>query len=72
MELMAFRPVYSFIHSFIIYFYSGLPQQQLHCDQRLEDSQHGQKQVVCLHGQERRGQAEMAGRHPEGARAAGE
>ena len=46
---------------------SGLPQQQLHGNQRLEDPQHGQEQVVCVHGQERRGQAEVAGRHLERA-----
>lgn len=46
---------------------SRLPQQQLHGDQRLEDTQHGKEQVVCVHGQERGGQTEVAGRHPEGA-----
>ena len=51
---------------------SGLPQQQLHGDQRLEDPQHGQEQVVRVHGQEHRGQAEVAGRHLERAGAEGE
>lgn len=32
---------------------SGLSQQQLHGDKRLEDPQHGEKQVVCVHGQKR-------------------
>lgn len=47
--------------------YSRLPQQREHSKQRLEDPQHGQEQVVRLHGQDPRGEAGVAGGHHEGA-----
>lgn len=49
-------------------FYSRLPQQRLHSDKWLEDTQHSQKQVVCLYGQDCGGQTEMAGCYNQGKR----
>lgn len=49
-------------------FLSGLSQQWQHRQQRLEDPQHGEEQVVRMHGQDARGEAGVAGGHPEGAR----
>lgn len=44
---------------------SWLPQQREHSEQRLEDPQHGQEQVVRLHGQDPGGEAGVAGGHHE-------
>lgn len=46
--------------------HSRLPQQREHRQQRLEDPQHGQEQVVRLHGQDPGGEAGVAGGHHEG------
>lgn len=40
---------------------SRLPQQWLHCHQWLENPQHGQEQVVCVYGQDCRGETEVVG-----------
>ncbi|KAL0156809.1 hypothetical protein M9458_048055, partial [Cirrhinus mrigala] len=46
----------------------GLPQQREHREQRLEDPQHGEEQVVRLHGQDARGEAGVAGGYFKRAR----
>ncbi len=43
------------------FFLSGLPQQREHCEQRLEDPQHSEEQVVRLHGEDAGGEAGVAG-----------
>lgn len=46
-----------------MFFLSGLPQQREHREQRLEDPQHSEEQVVRLHGKDTGGKAGMAGGH---------
>jgi len=52
----------------LVFFLSGLPQQREHCEQRLEDPQHSEEQVVRLHGKDTGGKAGMAGGHFKGER----
>lgn len=44
---------------------SGLPQQWEYSEQWLEDPQHSQEQVVCVHGQDPRGETGVAGGYPQ-------